>query len=391
MKILFVAPWIPSPERPRSLILLRMLAAEHEVRFLGLVRNSAERRLAAQLPVADPVLVDNSRLGSVARSFRSLLTGDSLQTGYADPAALVPRLRQEIASWRPDAVHFNVFRTAHLVEAAAPVPVVIDLDEFRSEYYAQLAAEGSNPLWRALGRIEQPRMRAREQRLVQAGVPIILSGPEVPGPPTPGTAVVRSPCDFPLRPPGQVAGPVVLFVGRLSYEANVVGLHWFVRSCWAQLRAAVPDVTLRVVGADPPRSVRALVGDGIELHANVPEVTPYYADATVAIAPIFRGTGIQLKMIQSLAAGVPTVTSSTVASRAGVRDGVHLRVADTPDEWVRAVRDLLTDSASANGMAAAGREWAVAEHGTEAVRQQLARAYGMLSAPRPQRDSPVGG
>ncbi|WP_033339164.1 glycosyltransferase family 4 protein [Catenuloplanes japonicus] len=375
MRILFVAPWIPSAERPRSLILLRMLAEEHEVRFLGLVKNDAERALAAQLPVADPVLVANPASGSMVRSLGALVAGESLQTGYANPSALIPALQREIESWKPDVVHLNVFRSAHLVEAAAPIPVIIDLDEFRSEYYHQLARSGANPAWRVLGRIEGPRMAAREQQMVRAGVRIILSGPEVPGPPTPGTAVVRSPCDFPLRRPGRVTAPVVLFVGRLSYEANVVGLRWFVDNCWAALKAAVPGVTLRVVGADPPPVVRAMAGDGIELHANVPEVTPYYAEATVAIAPIFRGTGIQLKLIQSLAAGVPTVTSSTVAERAGVRDHVHVRVADEPQQWVAALRDLLTDPRSAEAMSAAGREWAVAEHGTEAVKRQLAAAY----------------
>jgi len=41
-------------------------------------------------------------------------------------------------------VHLNVFRTVHLVEECAPTPVIIDLDEFRSEYYEQLAEDGPN-------------------------------------------------------------------------------------------------------------------------------------------------------------------------------------------------------------------------------------------------------
>jgi glycosyltransferase involved in cell wall biosynthesis len=172
-----------------------------------------------------------------------------------------------------------------------------------------------------------------------------------------------------------VTGPTVLFVGRLSYEANVHGLLWFVRECWPAIRAALPDARLRVVGSGPPRAVRALVGDGVELFPDAPEVEPHYAAATVAIAPIFRGTGVQMKLIQSLAAGVPTVTTTTVATRAGVRDGTQVRVADDRDGWVDAVRGLLRRDADADRLATAGRDWAVANHGTTAVRRQLNAAY----------------
>lgn len=381
MKILFVAPWVPAPVRPRSLTFLRMLAEEHDVRFLALTRHADEARLADGLPVAGRTLVPNPVVGSMVRSLRALVTGASLQTGYASPKALGEALRRELAQWRPDVVHLNVFRTAHLVEACGPTPVVIDLDEFRSEYYEQLAAHGPNPAWRALGRVEQSRMRAREDELVRAGVPIILSAPPLPGRERPHTYVVRSPCDLPLRERVGQGPPTVLFVGRLSYEANVDGLMWFVRRCWDDIRRAVPDARLRIVGSDPPGAVRDLAGGGIELHPDVPDIEPYYATATVAIAPIFRGTGIQMKLIQSLSAGVPTVTTDTVAVRAGVRDRVHVRVADDRAGWIEATVALLgaDPNPEAERLAAAGREWAVANHGTVAVRQQLNVVYSSLT------------
>ena len=375
MRILFVAPWVPAPVRPRSLALLGMLAAEHDVHFLSLVHDPAEAALAGALPVGDRVLVRNPTVGKLSRSLRALVTGRPLQEGYASPRALTAVLKRKLAQWRPDVVHLNVFRTVHLVEECGDTPVIVDLDEFRSEYYEQLAEHGPNPAWRALGRVEARRMRAREDVLVDNRVPLLLSAPQQPGTERPNTFLVRSPCDFPLLRPEGRPDPVVLFVGRLSYEANVVGLLWFARECWPAIRRAVPNATLRIVGSDPPRSVRALVGDGIELYANAPEVEPHYAAAAVAIAPIFRGTGVQLKLIQALSAGVPTVTTSMVASRAGVQDGVQVSVADDPAGWAAAVSALLTDHPAAQRLASAGRDWTVAHHGSAAVRRQLAAAY----------------
>jgi glycosyltransferase involved in cell wall biosynthesis len=378
MKILFVAPWIPSPVRPRSLAFLRMLAAEHEVHFLSLVRHEAEASLARALPVAERTLVPNPRVGSMLRSLHALSSGRSLQQGYASPASLGTAFARKLDRWRPDVVHLNVFRTVHLVEACGATPVIVDLDEFRSEYYEQLAAHGPDRAWRALGRVEAKRMRAREDELVRLGVPLLLSAPSLPGQQRPNTHVVRSPYDFPGEPGRRPTGPTVLFVGRLTYEANLHGLLWFVRECWPGIRAAVPEARLRVVGENPPRQVQALAGGGIEIYPNVPEIEPHYAAATVAIAPIFRGTGVQMKLIQSLAAAVPTVTTGMVAARAGVRDGVHVRVADDPRGWTAAVRDLLAGGVEAERLATSGREWAVTHHGSAAVRRQLAGAYAAL-------------
>jgi glycosyltransferase involved in cell wall biosynthesis len=373
MRILFVAPWIPSPMRPRSLALLRMLADEHDVRFLGLVRHADEARLADALPVRRPTLVANTRTGSMIRSLVGLGTGRPLQQSYASPRGLRRAFDELLDRWRPDAVHLNVFRTVHLVEAAGSTPVLVDLDEFRSEYYRQLAASGPNLAYRSLGRVEAPRMRAREETLIRAGVPLVVSAPLPPGEGRPNIHVVRSPCDFAARTPSEPDRPTVLFVGRLSYEANVSGLRWFVRRCWPEIRRAVPAARLRIVGSDPPRAVRALAGDDIVVAPDVADVEPHYADASVAIVPIFRGTGVQMKLIQAMMAGVPTVTTTAVADRAGVRDGEHVRVADDRAGWVEAVAGLL--GGGTPGLVAAGRAWAGEHHSPAAVRAQLNAAY----------------
>ncbi|WP_117210273.1 glycosyltransferase family 4 protein [Allorhizocola rhizosphaerae] len=377
MRILFVAPWIPSKIRPRSYALLHMLAKNHEVRFLGLVSSDEEVRQAQELPVERRALVRRDRLASMVRCVGALPTKVALQQAYADVNGLRVALGEELRQWRPDAVHLNVFRTAHLVEPCAGTPVIVDLDEFRSEYYEQLI-ETAGVVWRTVGRIEAPRMRRREDALVRMGVPLIVSAPQDPGNERPNTHVVRSPYDYPLGVLPRSPEPVVLFVGRLTYEANVSGLLWFLKECWPGIKRRTPQARLRIVGTQPPRSVLAFEGDGVEVFADVPDVDTHYAEAAVAIVPIHRGTGVQMKLIQALAAGVPTVSTSAVSHRAGVRHGEDVLIADSPVDWVEAVTRLLADGAAARRLAANGRDWAVENHSSDAVERQLATAYAAL-------------
>lgn len=383
MRILFVAPWLPSPARPRSLGLLRILAEDHDVFFLGLARHDKEASLLADLPVANGLIVRNPRAGSIRRSLGALVTGTSLQQGYAEVPEFGRAFRRVLGRWRPDVVHLNVFRTVHLLDETTGQRVVVDLDEFRSAYYATLARTSGSRVWRAVGRVEAPRMAQVERRLLASSASLLVSSPaDVVGV---NTFLVRSPCDLEAVE-GRGADPVILFVGRLHYRANVEGIMWFVSACWPQIRAAHPESVLRIVGEAPTRSIRRLAGQGVEVVADVRDVRPYYEQATVAIVPVATGTGVQMKLVQALAAGVPVVSFPGPVTRAGLAHGQGALCAETPSEWCSQIGELLADGRLRADLARRGREWASIHHHSSAVRQalQLAYAHAGAGARRPR-------
>jgi glycosyltransferase involved in cell wall biosynthesis len=353
--------------------LLRILAEDHDVFFLGLARHDREAALLAHLPVVDGMIVPNPLPGSIGRSASALVSGASLQQGYAEVPEFRRALRRLLCLWRPDVMHLNVFRTAHLVNETTGVPVVVDLDEFRSGYYAMLARTSSSRVWRAVGRVEAPRMAQAEQQLVAAPASLLVSSPtDVVGP---NTFLVRTPCDLEAVD-GRGAEPVVVFVGRLHYRANVEGIRWFVSACWPQIRAAHRGAVLRIVGEAPTRAIRRLAGRGIEVVPDVADVRPHYEQAKVAIVPVATGTGVQMKLVQALAAGVPVVSFRDPLARAGLAEGQGALCAQTPFEWCSRIGELLADGGLRAELAGRGSAWARANHHSTVVRQSLLRAYG---------------
>ena len=103
MKILFVAPWIPASVRPRSLVILEMLAAEHDVRFLGLMHDEEEARLAELLPVKERTLV-----AQPTRRFHAALRTCASNT-----------LNEGVHTTRPIAI-----RKSHASASSSPTPNV---------------------------------------------------------------------------------------------------------------------------------------------------------------------------------------------------------------------------------------------------------------------------
>ena len=86
---------------------------------------------------------------------------------------------------------------------------------------------------------------------------------------------------------------------------------------------------LRLVGSSAPSRVLALAGDGISVHADVPDVRPYLDAAAVFASPIRLGGGMRVKILEALTAGKAVVASPIALAGLAVRDGDEVLAAET--------------------------------------------------------------
>jgi len=391
MKILFVAPWIPSRLRPRSLGLLRHLAGKHTVTFVGVRGNADIIDDIAAVPLERAYIFPTFRPSALGRSLMGLLIGTSLQNAYARVPAAARKVRTLLDNEDFDAVHANVVRCAGLLPKDLRQPLIYDLDEYRSDFYFQVA--GSNILAprRLVARIEGPRLMRLEREIAILSSAILFSSPSDVNGSSTQSYLVRSPHEPVPTTPRVAATKTVLFVGRLSYWPNVVGLTWFVHNAWPGILRSVPDATLQIVGANPPSSIERLASRNIEIVGPTPNLEPYYHNARTAIVPIQYGTGVQMKLIQALAAGVPCVATSRAVRNAGATPGIHALQADTRDQWITSVVRTLTSDDLAQSLHAAGAAWATEHYANTAITASLDHVYGTLrrppDAPRPDIES----
>jgi glycosyltransferase involved in cell wall biosynthesis len=378
MKILAVAPWVPSTRRPRSLGLLTALAKEHQVRLVCAVWDAEDVEDVDHIEGVEVVPVPLRRRPAQLRALRSLATRTSIQQAYLDDQKLRRAIEVNFNEFAPDMTYFNVIRSAHLHKLAPSSNSIIDLDEFRSDYYQQLATRSKNPFWRAIAILERSRLSRAEQDAAQSFSRVLVSSPRDLGKAS-NVALVRSPhalSSVVYR--GVTSQPrTLLFVGRLSYEANIEGLDWFIRKVLPEVVRENPDVVLKIVGAGSTNRIRRHESPNVHVVGRVEDVTVHYAEATVSIVPIFLATGVQMKLIESLAVGTPTVTTPLVAEQAGIGHNVHCLVATSPVEWVKSINLLLSEASTRARLSDAGRVWATANYSNEKIRNSLYTGLGL--------------
>lgn len=385
MKILVVAPWVPSRRRPRSLGFMQMLSEEHHVDLICATWSRQDELDSAKTPASRVATVRDHPLWGAARALCALVTSRSLQQAYFESRKFKRALSANLEESRPDLVLFCAIRTAGLVALVRESRTVIDMDEFRSDYYQQLASTSRHPLWRALGRIEAPRMRAAEKRALAGFDSILVCGPNDCDDRIGGLHLVRSPHQITALEAPTPGGatptdpPSIVFVGRLTYRANVEGIKWFISRVLPLVLRDHPDVRLRIVGESDRGSREEFDHEAVEFVGPVADVSPYYRGASISIVPILHATGVQMKLIESLECGVPTIAKTKIAQAAGVCHEREVLVAESPREWALAVSRLLEDRALAGALAARGREWAQRNHSYAAVKRALDAALAGLA------------
>ena len=146
----------------------------------------------------------------------------------------------------------------------------------------------------------------------------------------------------------------LLFVGGFNHAPNVDAALWLVREIMPALWRTHPDAQVVIVGAEPPEELRALAGPLVQIVGHVPDLTQSYAEARISVNPLRFGAGVKGKIVASLAAGLPVVT--TPIGNEGIRlvDGVEALIGDTPDAIAAQLAALLDDDAHCRDLAAAG-------------------------------------
>ena len=136
----------------------------------------------------------------------------------------------------------------------------------------------------------------------------------------------------------------LLFVGNFVHAPNRDALQFIAREIMPVVRESLPGVKLLVVGDNVPQEIAACASADVHILGFVSDIKPLFASARVMVAPLRFGAGVKGKIGESLAHGLPVVTTLVGAEGMGLSDGVEALIAsDEPRDFAAAVARAYTD------------------------------------------------
>lgn len=160
-------------------------------------------------------------------------------------------------------------------------------------------------------------------------------------------SLVSPPAPLPLTPGliNDTEIPLsVYFIGALDWRPNIYGLRWFIKKVWPVVTDSLPGITLHLAGRNPSKKIRRLCsGKGISFYGEVESPSAFINDKSVMIVPLFSGSGIRMKIIESMNLGKSIIATSSAAYGLEYEAGKDLFIADNAGDFARHIITLMND------------------------------------------------
>ena len=137
----------------------------------------------------------------------------------------------------------------------------------------------------------------------------------------------------------------LLYVGTLTWEANIDGLLWFIKNVWGKLQRLHPSIKFYIIGKNPDERLEQIVklNDRIYLKGYVEELEEYFIKSRIFIAPLRFGSGMKVKVLSAMSRGIPTVTTTIGAEGIKAKNMQELAIFDEADKMINGINILLKD------------------------------------------------
>ena len=150
----------------------------------------------------------------------------------------------------------------------------------------------------------------------------------------------------------------IVFVGKMDYAPNEDAAIHFVKHVFPLVKLAIPNAQFKIVGADPSDRVKklALNESSITVTGRVDNIIDHVANAALSVALMQSGAGMQTKILESIALGVPVVTNNLGFEGINLLQNIDLMVATDDDEAVVMICELMSNSAQRKQLSVTGKD-----------------------------------
>lgn len=375
MKIVVLAPRFPFPldkgDRLTVFHLLKYLSKDHDVSLVCFME-----------PDQDPAWVEKvepfcEHVETVAlkswRAYSNCLLGlmgsTPLQMNYYADPVMTDTVEKLVSDWQPDLVYAHTIRMGQYSQPLdESLTKILAMQISMTLNYRRLAEHASDPISKFFNNTEYNKVRNFEADFArQFDKVLLISEHDLNAieQKEPLTNVFFSPhgVDFEYFSPDKSVEKrtnSLIFTGNMNYAPNTDAIQYFYSEVFPLVQQEVPDVELRIVGANDNDAVKALAADpAVTVTGRVPDLREYTNQAQIALAPIRIGAGLQNKVLEGMSMGLPMVVTSVANEGIKAIPEENILIGDTAEQFAKQVVSLLKDEAKRKQIGAAAREFIV--------------------------------
>jgi len=358
MRMLFLSTRLPFPpiggERLRPFNFIKYLSLHWKITILSffdtLQEKNVSRDYKCDIKGLEIYHLSLPRLKSYLQSLTGSFSSEPIEIAYYRDRQMRKCVEKQLRQAHYDLIFCHLLRMAPYAEGVQGIKKVLDLSDALSQRYGISALYRKGPFKfieslesRRLKRYEPEIARKFDLNLISSttdksyleaklAVPrldVIENGvePEI---------VEQQGIDFNPKK--------IVFFANLRIFHNVDAISFFYKTIFPLIRTKIKDAQLAIVGANIPYCILKLRRDkAVSVFTDVPDIGVFVRDASVAVAPMRISVGIQNKVLQSMAYGIPVVTTTLGLGGIKASPGKEVLLADTPLGFANQVVRIMED------------------------------------------------
>lgn len=169
----------------------------------------------------------------------------------------------------------------------------------------------------------------------------------------------------------------IVFMGNLHSFPNRDAVFYFCREILPHIKKEIPDIKFNIIGINPTKKILSLSKDkNIAVTGKVDDSRPYLSDAAALVCPIRVATGMQNKILEAMAMGLPVISTSIATQWLGAKAEEGILIADTPEDFARKVIEVIRNRNLRQRLSLSARKVAIENYDWNKNIEKLEALFG---------------
>lgn len=392
MNILFITHKVPYPpnkgEKIRAFNIIKYLSRHHRIFLYSLCDNKDDLKYKKQLKNychSVNLYRPNPFLSSL-RAFIYLFTRYPLTLGYFFSYWMKKDIKEILKKEPIDAIFaFCSSSAQYALDAKTRAKKLIDFVDVDSDKWSNFSKASKFPL-SLIYALESKRLKEWERKINKIYAASIVTTEKERGKlqiidPSgkDKVNVVTNGIDFEYFKPQEKKSNLhsLIFTGQMDYLPNVDAVIYFYKEILPLIKKQIPDVVFYIVGRNPLIAIKKICKEAI-ITGFVEDIRDYLNKASVYVAPLRVCQGIQNKVLEAMAFGLPVVATTGVLEGIKALPEKEVLIGDTPEEFAQRVIELLLDEKRREALSKNAQEFVQKNHDWNKNLSQLDKYYLIL-------------
>ena len=173
--------------------------------------------------------------------------------------------------------------------------------------------------------------------------------------------------------------PTLYHIGSMNWMPNEEGIAWFLNNVWEKIAKRNPNINLYLAGRHMPKWLMKLKKKNINVLGEVADAKEFIRNHDIAIVPLLSGSGIRIKIIESMAMGRTVITTMIGAEGIQYSEYENIIIADSPAKMTEVICKIIKEPKEAQRIGCNARKLIEEVYDNKKIIERLIIFYDEIS------------